>query len=194
MAPFTTCKAGLRLSPLPDLSHPSDPAACDPGWAELADPSMAERPYGLREQPAELRDRLRLAVVLGEVDVNGSLSVGASTKPFSRRICDNEGRPSTEPNSSASTGCSLQTRMFGSGLVSVASSQSLARLNEPALVGEHEGLHPIAEPKLGEDVADVRAYCRFAEESFLAISAFESPAAMSFRTSSSLSSFCASSM
>src|SRR6266540_232081 len=36
----------------------------------MADPAMAERADGLPEQPAELLDRLRLAVVLGEVDVD----------------------------------------------------------------------------------------------------------------------------
>src|SRR6266508_2527100 len=36
----------------------------------MADPAMAERADGLPEQPAELLDRLRLAVVLGEIDVD----------------------------------------------------------------------------------------------------------------------------
>lgn len=47
---------------------------------------MAERAHGLREQPAELLDRLRLAVVLGEVDVDelaqpGRHECGASPEP-----------------------------------------------------------------------------------------------------------------
>jgi hypothetical protein len=33
--------------------------------------------------------------------------------------------------------------------------QTIARLNEAAFLGENDGLHAIAEPKLGEDVPDV---------------------------------------
>src|SRR6266540_5708803 len=36
----------------------------------MADSAMTERTDGLREQPAQLRDRLGLAVVLGEVDLD----------------------------------------------------------------------------------------------------------------------------
>ncbi len=38
--------------------------------AKVADPAIAERAHGLREQPPELLNRLRLTVVLGEVDAD----------------------------------------------------------------------------------------------------------------------------
>jgi hypothetical protein len=43
---------------------------CDLRRANATDTAVAERGDGLREQPAELRDRLWLAVVLGEVDLD----------------------------------------------------------------------------------------------------------------------------
>jgi hypothetical protein len=39
-------------------------------WGKLADPEVAEPADGLREQPAELLNRLRLAIVLGEVVID----------------------------------------------------------------------------------------------------------------------------
>ena len=48
-------------------SRDCHPPGCDLRRTEAIDPPVAESGHCLREQPAELLDRLRFAVVLGEV-------------------------------------------------------------------------------------------------------------------------------
>jgi hypothetical protein len=60
--------APARLEAMPGRDRHS--AGGDFGWADVAEPAVAQRADGLGGQPAELVDRLQLAVVLGEVDVD----------------------------------------------------------------------------------------------------------------------------
>ncbi len=57
-----------RLETMPGRDRHSPRRDLD--CAKVADPAIAERAHGLREQPPELLNRLRLTVVLGEVDAD----------------------------------------------------------------------------------------------------------------------------
>jgi hypothetical protein len=57
---------GLEPVPVGD----GHPARGDLGGREFADRRLAERDAGFVQEPAQLRDRLRLSVMLGEVHVD----------------------------------------------------------------------------------------------------------------------------
>jgi hypothetical protein len=46
------------------------PPGCDRGRAKLGQPPLAKDAHRLRQQPAQLLGRLRLALMLGEIDLD----------------------------------------------------------------------------------------------------------------------------